>query len=252
MQTKKLISPQFRVNTGQYEITGGMEVECFSSRQARADWCRVSFAPAMQDTVSYADMEPAVLELGYEDDYDVLLYGYCRKTTGDTWKELLIRDAMIKLDRISVKASFTGCTPQDIIKYVLVQAGVEDYQLSDEVYAQKKLVVVDSCSGVKAIEQVNAAWGLDHDFFFRNGIFHWGCAPEQDSVYVLEEDINILSLNRYGELYEVETFGVPWIHHSQEIEVVHTNYTGTVKVEKTIIKSDESGYVRMYIYFKGG
>lgn len=252
MDAKKLVSPAFRVTTGQYEIAGGMEVECFSSRQARADWCRISFTSAMQGTVTYDDMEPAVVELGYEDDYDVLLSGYCRKTSGDTWKELLIRDPMMKLERFSVKASFTGCTPQDIIKYVLIQAGIEHYRLSDEVYAQKNLLVIDHCSGVETIEQVNTAWGLDNDFFFRDGMFYWGCVPDQENIYVLEEDENILSLNRYGGLYEIETFGVPWIHHSQAIEVVHTNYTGTVKVEKTIIKSDESGYVRMYIYFKGG
>ena len=251
MDARKLISPVFRLTTGQYEIVGGMEMECFSSRQARADWCRVSIAPAMEGMFCYEDMESAVFELGYEDDYDVLLSGYCRKVSGDTWKELLIRDPMIKLERVSVMASFTGCTPQDIIKYVLIQAGIAHYQLTVEVYDTKKLLVIDHCSGVETIEQVNAAWGIDNDFFFRDGIFYWGCVPDQENIYVLEEDENILSLNRYGELYEIETFGVPWIHHSQKIEVAHTNYTGTVKVEKTIIKSDESGYVRMYIYFKG-
>lgn len=252
MESKKLISPEFRISTEQYEISGGIEVECFSSRAARADWCRVSFAAAMQGKVSYGDMEPVMVEMGYDDDYDVLLSGYCRKSAGDTWKEMMIRDAMIKLERVSVKASFTGCTPQDVIKYVLVQAGVTEYRLSDAIYETKAVLVIDRCSGIKTIEQVNSVWGIDNDFFFQNGVFYWGCVPAQNEVYVLEEDENILSLNKYGELYEAETFGVPWIHHSQEIEVSHTNYSGTVKVEKTIIKSDEKGYVRMYIYFKGG
>lgn len=252
MESKKLISPEFRISTEQYEISGGIEVECFSSREARADWCKVSFATVMQDKVSYEDMDPAIVELGYDDDYDILLSGFCRRSAGDTWKEMLIRDAMIKLDRISVKASFTGCTPQDIIKYVLAQAGITEYFLSGAIYDTKDVLVVDRCSGVKTIEQVNSTWGIDNDFFFRDGVFYWGCIPDQDAVYVLKEDENILSLNKYGELYEIETFGVPWIHHSQEIEVSHTNYSGTVKVEKTIIKSDEKGYVRMYIYFKGG
>lgn len=59
-------------------------------------------------------------------------------------------------------------------------------------------------------------------------------------------------MKKYGDLWEIETLGVPWIHHSQEIEVSHSKYTGTVKVEKTIIRSDSKGYTRMYIYFKGG
>lgn len=252
MESKKLISPEFRISTEQYEISGGIEAECFSSREARADWCRVSFAAAMQDKVSYRDMESAIVELGYDDDYDILLTGFCRRAAGDTWKEMIVRDAMMKLERVSVKASFTGCAPQDIIKYVLAQAGITDYCLSDAVYGAKDVLVVDRCSGVKTIEQVNSTWGIDNDFFFRNGVFYWGCIPAQDAVYVLQEDENILSLNKYGELYEAETFGVPWIHHSQEIEVLHTNFSGTVKVEKTIIRSDEKGCVRMYIYFKGG
>ena len=147
MESKKLISPEFRISTEQYEISGGIEVECFSSREARADWCKVSFATVMQGKVSYEDMDPAIVELGYDDDYDILLSGFCRRSAGDMWKEMLIRDAMIKLDRISVKASFTGCTPQDIIKYVLAQAGITKYFLSDAIYGTKEVLVVDRISG---------------------------------------------------------------------------------------------------------
>lgn len=33
MGEKKLISPEFRVTVGEYEIKDGVEVECFSSRE---------------------------------------------------------------------------------------------------------------------------------------------------------------------------------------------------------------------------
>lgn len=32
MGVKKLISPEFRVTVGDYEVTEGIEVECFSSK----------------------------------------------------------------------------------------------------------------------------------------------------------------------------------------------------------------------------
>lgn len=252
MGYKKLVSPEFKVSTEKYEITSGMELECFSSREARSDWCKVELTTQMQDIVNYEDMEEAVVELGYEDDYDVILSGYCRRTEGDYWKEIMIRDAMIKVERTEVKGTFISCTPQDVIRYVLTQAGITEYQLSKEDYGKKGRFIVNKTDGIKTIAQVNTAWGIDNDFFFRDGVFYWGVKPEQEYVYVLEESENILSLKRYGELYEIETLGVPWIHHSQEVEVSHSKYTGTVTVEKTIIKSDESGYTRMYIYFKGG
>lgn len=252
MGYKKLTSPEFRISTERYEITSGMEVECFSSRESRSDWCRVELTSQLQGIISYEDMEKAIVELGYGDDYDTLLQGYCRKAEGDCWKEIMIRDDMIKLERTEIKGTFTGCTPQDIIRYVLTQAGIEKYRLDDTEYGKKDTVIVNRKNGIKTIAQAGSTWGIDSDFFFQDGIFYWGCRPKQKEIYVLEEDENILSMKKYGEMYEAETIGIPWIHHSQEAEVRHSKYTGNVKIEKTIIKSDARGYTRMYIYFKGG
>lgn len=249
---KRLISPEFRVTTESYEITSGMEMEFFSSRESRSDWCQVELSPQLQGIISYADMEKAEVELGYGDEYDTLLDGYCRRAEGDYWKEIIIRDAMIKIERTEIKGTFIGCTLQDIVRYVLAQAGIERYQLDDAEYGKKDTFVVNRMNGIQAIAQAGNAWGADNDFFFQNGVFYWGCRPEQKNVYILEESENILSLKKYGDLYEIETFGVPWIHHSQEVEVLHSKHSGIVKVEKVIIKSDAKGYTRMYIYFKGG
>jgi hypothetical protein len=135
---------------------------------------------------------------------------------------------------------------------VLAQAGIEEYHLSDTAYGTKDVFVADLQTGQKVLEQVNSAWGISCDFFFRGDVFYWDCRPEQDVVYVLEEDGNILSLQLLGSMYEVETLGVPWIHHSQELEISHSQFSGTVTVEKTMVKCDDSGRTRMYIDFKGG
>lgn len=252
MRYKKLISPEVCVLTEGYEITKGIEMECFSSREARADWCRVELTSQLQGIITYKDMEKASVKLGYEDDYDVLLDGYCRRTGSDYWKEIIIRDAMVKLERTSIKGTFIECTPQDIIRYILIQGGITEYMLNVSEYGKKSSIILKQQNGIEAIAQVGTAWGINNDFFFRDGVFYWGCRPEQESLYVLEESGNILSLKKYGELYELETLGVPWIHHSQYVEISHSKYCGIVEVEKTIIKSDARGYTRMFIYFKGG
>ena len=87
--------------------------------------------------------------------------------------------------------------------------------------------------------------------FFRNKIFYWGCYPQQDTVYVLTESENILSLHKYGSLWEIETRSS--VDTSQPDDRGGTfQIHRTVKVEKTIVRSDPSGRTRMYIYFKGG
>ena len=85
---------------------------------------RVELATQYEGIVSYEDNEEAVVELGYDDDYDTLLSGYCRKNENDSWKEIMIRDDMIKLEQIMIKATFIDCTPQDVIRYILTQAGM--------------------------------------------------------------------------------------------------------------------------------
>lgn len=250
--SKKLISPVFRVTAGSYEVSSGIEVECFSSKESHMDWCRVELSPQLQGIVKIADMDRAAVELGYEDDFDILIDGYVRCAGTDYWKEIMIKDDMMKLDRITIKASFVSCTPQDIIRYVLACAGIEDYVLSDKDYGKKSLLAIDSRSGIETIAEVNSAWGISNPFFFRRKVFYWGAKEGQEEMYAIEEGQTILALNKYGSLWEAETIAIPWIHHSQELEVRHNKFSGVVEVEKTIVRSDDNGAVHMYIYFKGG
>lgn len=187
-----------------------------------------------------------------EDDFDSLIDGYVRCGDTDYWKEIMIKDDMMKLDRVTIKASFVDCEPQDVIRYVLACAGIEDYVLSDEHYGKKDLFVIDRKSGINTIAEVNSSWGIKNPFFFQKKVFYWGTKEEQKEIYVLEEGETILSLNKYGDLWEAETIAIPWIHHSQEVEVQHSKYSGIVTVEKTIVRSDDTGAVHMYIYFAGG
>lgn len=252
VKTKKLISPEFRIRIGNYEVTKGIEVECFSSKESHMDWCRVELSPELQGKIQFSDMEEALVELGYDGDYDRLIDGYVRCSQEDYWKEIIIKDDLMKLERTNIKATFLDCEPQDIIRYVLTCAGIRDYVLSDEYYGKRARLAIDQRNGLQTLAEVNSAWGISNPFYFQNKIFYWGARQDQDEVYVLEEDETILSLNKYGTLWEAETIAIPWIHHSQQVEVEHSKYSGMVEVEKTIVRSDNTGAVHMYIYFAGG
>ena len=57
MGNKKLISPEFRVTVGDYEISEGIEVECFSSKESHMDWCRVELSPQLQGLIQFKDID---------------------------------------------------------------------------------------------------------------------------------------------------------------------------------------------------
>ena len=105
---------------------------------------------------------------------------------------------------------------------------------------------------VELIQDIQKAWGINADFYFKDRCFYWGTDIPQTSIYILEEGKNILSLLKFNREYEIKTIGVPWIHQGEQIQVKHRKYTGTVKVTATRIKADDEGCVRMYLTFKGG
>lgn len=251
MKSKKLISPEFRVTVGPYMVTSGIEIECFSSRESHMDWCKVELSPELQGRFSFEDMEAAKVELGYDGDYDCLITGYARREKEDYWKEIMIKDDLMKLERTEIKATFIGCEPQDIVRYVLACAGIEAYVLSGNYYGKMDRLAIDRRNGIQTLAEVNSSWGISIPFYFQDKVFYWGAGHGQDDIYVLKENETILSLNKYGSLWEAETIAVPWIHHSQQAEIRHSKYEGLVEIQKTIVRSDDTGAVHMYIYFEG-
>lgn len=249
MEYKNLICPEFRVTVGGYELNEGISVECFSSRESHADWAKVKLSPELQEYIQFTDLDESVIELGYEDDFEVLLVGSARTPLQNSSLELMIQDDMIKLQRLQIKASFLECRPQDIIRYILISAGIEDYVIDDTVYDLKKVFSIDQQNGLDAMQTINNFWGIKKDFFFRDQVFYWGTKPIQDDIYVLEENNSIIDLDKNLGVWKAETIGIPWIHHSQEIEVQHSKYSGYGIVEKVIIRSDDKGFVRQSIYF---
>ena len=66
-------------------------MECFQTGkqgQTGAGW---NLQHSMMESYLMRDNEEAVVELGYDEDYDILLSGYCRKNENDSWKEIMIQ-----------------------------------------------------------------------------------------------------------------------------------------------------------------
>lgn len=249
MEYRNLISPEFKVEIGAYVLEDGIEVEYISSKEAHADWCRIHFTEELIGHLSIHTGDEVTVELGYEDDYDRLLVGSVGPLPKEEWKEFIVKDDFRLLETISIKATFVKCTPQDIVKYLLTAAGIGKFELSEAAYGDRDIFVAESMSASEVLKTINTFWGISIDYYFWEGIFYWGCKPKQDYVYVLEEGNNILNLEPYGTMWCADTIGIPWIHHSQIIEVEHTLYSGQGEVQKVVLNRDEKGFVRQNIYF---
>lgn len=79
--------------------------------------------------------------------------------------------------------------------------------------------------------------------------YYWDEKPEQKKVYTFEHGVNILNLRRAGGVWELETVSAPFIKHSHKINLIHPQVSGEVEVSKVVSKTNDSGFIRTYIYF---
>lgn len=163
--------------------------------------------------------------------------------------EVALKDEMLLMEETIINDTFLDTTPQELISYFLAQAGLSKMKLSSKTYPTRKMLPIRRQTAVQAINAVNAAWGLRVPFFFSGGVFYWDEKPEQKKVYTFERGVNILNLRRAGGVWELETVSAPFIKHSHKINLIHPQVSGEVEVSKVVSKTNDSGFIRTYIYF---
>ncbi|MCQ4924080.1 hypothetical protein NE686_13340 [Tissierella carlieri] len=251
METIELFYPEISASVGKYNFAKGVEIEVYSSKTSYFDWAKVRFTEQFRDKISVEKKEKAMIELGYDGVFDEVFEGYVSKPYNGSGyaNEILLKDDMILLEETYITNTFVDAAPQEIISFCLAKAGVSNFKLSSKMYPQKKSVPVNKKSVIDVINQVHAVWGITERFFFSDGVFYWGEKPQQSKMYTFEYGVNIISLNRSGGVWELETVSAPFIKHSHKINVDHPQISGEFEVEKVTFVTNETGFIRTLIYF---
>ena len=265
METKELYYPQISAQAGSYTFEEGVELEIYSSKSSYYDWAKIRFTSQFRPKLSLKKKDPATIQLGYDGTLEDVFTGFVsgnydggtyanEVALTDEFGEILLTDAAPGTYRaVEVDTGSDGhildTTPQELISYFLAQAGLSKMKLSSKTYPTRKMLPIRKQTAVQAINAVNAAWGLRVPFFFSGGVFYWDEKPEQKKVYTFERGVNILNLRRAGGVWELETVSAPFIKHSHKINLIHPQMSGEVEVSKVVSKTNDSGFIRTYIYF---
>ena len=251
METLELFYPQIAAQAGPYKLDQGIEFEIFSAKSSYFDWAKIRFTEGFQPEISLARKDPAAIGLGYDGIMEEVFTGFVSHpyNYGGGVDEITLKDEMLLLEDTQINNTFLDTTPQEVISYILTQAGVGKRKLSAQGYPTRKKLPIRQMSGVQAINAVNAAWNLKKRFFFSGGVFYWDEKPEQQKVYTFEYGVNIINLVRFGGVWELETVSAPFIRHSHKINVIHPKISGEQEVTKVVSSINDDGFIRTKIYF---
>lgn len=251
METQELFYPQISARAGPYIFDKGVEVEVHSSKTSYFDWAKIRFTEEFQPKIALARRDEAAIEFGYDGVFDETFTGFVAKpyNAGGFADEINLKDEMLLLEDTTINNTFLDTTPQEMIAYCLTQAGISEMKLAGTAYPKRARLPIRQMNVIEAINTIHAAWGIKKPFFFSSGVFYWGEKPQQSKVYLFEYGVNILSLTRFGGVWELETVSAPFVKHSHKIAVEHPKVSGEFEVSSVKIITNEDGFIRTYINF---
>lgn len=253
MERQELFYPDIQVQIGQYIFKKGISLKTFSEKKSPFDWGRLCFTEPYKNEIALQASDEVVVSLGYDGKLQEVFIGNLVKgyDGAENLNEIIFKDRMLLLERARIKATYINCTPQEIIRDALQKAGITEYQLTDTAYPVMPMVPVVDKSAVEVLKQINTIWGIGLHGGFIRGVFYWGVAPDQKEILEFVYAENIISLDRSREMWELVTVSIPSMQHSQQIRVTHPKITGIFDVEKVIFTTNDGGFIRTSIYFKG-
>lgn len=245
---KKLSSPDFKITLNNMQIETGFFVDYQGSEDEHINRCILTPYEEAAEALKDADLTEIIVEMGCDDDYCTILQGHGYNLDGT--ESILVKDDMTRLEDTIIQETFLNCYPDEILKYILVQCGITEYRLSQARYDRKEVFSIPSMNAVQAIQEMQRFWNIDESFGFIDGVFYWGCEPEQNEFYELDSN-NILDLEQNGKMWTAEILPVPWLRPGQTVFITDSVFYGLARVKKCVIKTKSNGKVDMYIQFIG-
>ena len=159
METLELFYPQIAARAGPYELDAGIEFEIFSAKSSYFDWAKIRFTEQFQPEISLARKDPAAIELGYNGVMEEVFTGFVSRpyNYGGGADEITLKDEMLLLEDTQINNTFLDTTPQEVISYVLAQAGISKKKLNAQGWSYRQLAekfgVSSSAIGRRAVQE---------------------------------------------------------------------------------------------------
>lgn len=252
MKGQELFYPEVEARIGDYIFSAGIALDIYSDKKSLYDWAKVRFTKEFQDKVNLSAMDKAEILLGYDGVLQPVFSGYVTKSynNASSADEIILKDQMLKLGGVSVTNTFIDVLPQEIATYALNKAGVTNMKLAETTYPAKPRVSVGKKSVPEVLKLIQDLWSTgDMTACIRDGVFYWGVTPPQENTYQFVYGENIISISRESGFWILETISMPFIRHSDIIQVTHPKISGAFEVQQMMFSTNQNGFIRTRICF---
>lgn len=254
------ISPCFEVQIGGTVYRNIENFNVYSSRINPIDHSEINIDITGIPVNAIQKDQPVEIWHGYREHG--LWQIFSGKVADTSYKRVIsvyCKDTMEQLRSKTITKSFVNVQPQEIIKFVLLAAGITKFTISAKNLPPKHSFIVAGKNGVEVIKLVNRSWDLNDWCFYcePDGEFYWGPWEEskrylQQEIITLEYGKNILDLKPSDEeTGTLKTIALPFLRHSELIKIKDSRYWSqevTARIER--IQYQHGIQVRTFIEWR--
>lgn len=239
-------SPEILVSIGSYTFSKYVTLNLKLDIDKNFDFAIIKFSEKILDEILINKDDEVVIQLGYNNELEKIFTGY---VTDVKDFEIIAKNKFLNLVNININKSFTNATFDEILKFILNQANIQDMTIKSDITVIKNLISIKNKNGLDSIKYLEQKFNIkDSLYFFKNDKFLYNDKEKQQESYELIYGNNILNLqNLCPKVWEVETISMPKLNLLDNIYIEHHKLTGTFKVEKINFIVNDYGFIRTKI-----
>lgn len=242
-------SPEVLINVGDYSFSKYITLNLKLDIEKNFDFAIIKFSEKILDEIVMNKDDKVIIQLGYNNQLEKIFTGY---VTDVKDFEITAKNNFLKLVNTNINKSFTNATFDEVLRFILNQASIQNMSIKNEDTVIKNLISIKNKNGLDAIKYLEQKFNIkDSLYFFKNDKFFYNDKEVQRENYELIYGSNILNLqNLCPKIWEVETISIPKINLLDDIYIEHYKLTGTFKVEKINFIVNDYGFIRTKITIK--
>lgn len=239
-------SPEILVSIGSYTFSKYVTLNLKLDIDKNFDFAIIKFSEKILDEILINKDDEVIIQLGYNNELEKVFTGY---VTDVKDFEIVAKNKFLNLINTNINKSFTNATFDEILKFILNQANIQDMVIKSDITVIKNLISIKNKNGLDSIKYLEQKFNIKESlYFFKNDKFLYNDKEKQQESYELIYGNNILNLqNLCPKVWEVETISMPKLNLLDNIYIEHYKLTGTFKVEKINFIVNDYGFIRTKI-----
>ena len=146
-EESEYFSPEVLVNIGDYSFSKYITLNLKLDIEKNFDFAIIKFSEKILDEIIVNKDDKVIIQLGYNNELEKVFTGY---VTDVKDFEIVAKNKFLNLINTNINKSFTNTTFDEVLRFILNQASIQNMSIKNEDTIIKNLISIKNKNGLDA------------------------------------------------------------------------------------------------------